>query len=112
MKKEQRIKKTEEIESIIKERKVVAGECFVVYKKENHLSLVPRLAVSVPKKFGIAVKRNQAKRRIRSIFKELPIKNNHDVFVVIKQNASNISFDEMKNELRDLLQKARLLEEK
>ena len=55
MKKQFRIKKTEEIETVLKERKIVSGKNFVVYKKENHENTHYRFALSVPKKFGNAV---------------------------------------------------------
>ncbi|MCR5741247.1 MAG: ribonuclease P protein component [Gammaproteobacteria bacterium] len=112
MKKNQRIKKSEEIESIIKERRVVSGENFVLYTKENHQNKKPRFALSVPKKFGIAVKRNQIKRRMRSIFDNANIKKEFDVFVVAKKNSSLLEFDEIEKELIMLFNKADLLEEK
>ena len=80
MKKELIIKKSEEIEAVIKNKSSVSGENFIVYKKENHLPVGPRFALSVPKKFGIAVKRNLMKRRIRSVFDSLNIKKEYDVF--------------------------------
>ena len=110
MKKEQRIKKTEEIEAIVKNKQSVSGENFVIYKKENHLPVGPRFALSVPKKFGIAVKRNLIKRRIRSIYDSLNIKKEYDVFVVAKQKASILSFKQIEEELLMLFEKANLVE--
>ena len=110
MKKEQRIKKTEEIEAIVKNKQSVSGENFVIYKKENHLPVGPRFALSVPKKFGIAVKRNLIKRRIRSIYDSLNIKKEYDVFVVAKQKASILSFKQIEEDLLMLFEKANLVE--
>ena len=110
MKKELKIKKSEEIEAVIKNKQSVSGENFIVYKKENHLPIGPRFALSVPKKFGIAVKRNLMKRRIRSIFDSLNIKKDYDVFVVAKQQSSTISFKQAEEELTSLFERANLVE--
>ena len=110
MKKELIIKKSEEIEAVIKNKSSVSGENFIVYKKENHLPVGPRFALSVPKKFGIAVKRNLMKRRIRSVFDSLNIKKEYDVFVVAKQQSSNLSFEQIKEELTDLFERSNLVE--
>ena len=110
MKKELKIKKSEEIEAVIKNKQSVSGENFIVYKKENHLPVGPRFALSVPKKFGIAVKRNLMKRRIRSIFDSLNIKKEYDVFVVAKQQSSTISFKQVEEELTSLFERANLVE--
>ena len=112
MKKTQRIKKSQEIELVIKERKVTAGDNFIIYKKENHLPEGPRFALSVPKKFGIAVKRNQIKRRVRSVFDSLNIKKEFDVFVVVKVKANTLDFNNINTELSNLFIKAGLVEEK
>jgi ribonuclease P protein component len=110
MKKELKIKKSEEIEAIVKAKQSVSGENFVIYKKENHLPVGPRFALSVPKKFGIAVKRNLMKRRIRSVFDSLNIKKEFDVFVVAKQKSSALSFKQIQEELIMLFERANLVE--
>lgn len=111
MKKEFRVKKSAEIEEIIKFKDVIGSKHFVLYKKENHENNHYRFALSVPKKYGHAVERNQIKRRIRSIVREEKIVNNVDLFVVVKITASNLSFEEIKEELLDLFQKAQILED-
>ena len=62
MKKEYRVKKGSEIESIMKKRLSTGNRYFVVYKKENHENTHFRTAISVSKKFGNAVKRNKIKK--------------------------------------------------
>ena len=110
MKKELKIKKSEEIEAVIKNKQSVSGENFIVYKKENHLPVGPRFALSVPKKFGIAVKRNLMKRRIRAVFDSLNIKKEYDVFVVAKQQSSSLSFEQINEELTGLFERSNLVE--
>lgn len=112
MKKEYRIKKSAEIETVIKNKKVTGGSHFVIYKMENHENEHFRCALSVPKKYGHAVDRNLMKRRVRSIITESSIVSGVDFFVVVKKNASSLTYDEIKLELKELMTKAKLLEEK
>ncbi len=111
MKKEFRVKKSEEIEEIIRNKNVFGGKHFVLYKKENHENCHYRFALSVPKKYGHAVERNLMKRRVRSIVHEQKVVGNVDLFVVVKTTAEDLSFDEMKSELLGLFEKAHILEE-
>jgi len=111
MRKEYRIKKSEDIESLIKLKNVKAEEHFVIYYKENHELDHFHYALSVPKKFGIAVKRNEIKRRVRSIVRLNPIKKDIEFFIVIKDTARTLSFEEIKLEINNLLKKSNILEE-
>ncbi len=111
MKKEFRIKKSEEIENIILNKEVAGGNNFLLYKKANHENTHYRFALSVPKKYGDAVYRNLIKRRIRSIIKELKIISEVDLFLVVKTSASKLEFNQIKNEITELLCRAHVLEE-
>ena len=112
MKKEFRIKKSQEIESIIRNKEITGGKNFVLYTQPNHENKHYRFALSVPKKYGDAVYRNLIKRRIRSIVQEQKIKNDIDLFLVIKASASKLEFNEIKYEIIELLNKAQVLEDK
>lgn len=108
MKKEYRIKKNQEIESILNEKKSVASNHFVIYVRENHENTHFKYAISVPKKFGNAVERNLMKRRVRSIIRESNISDNYDFFVVVKKQANILTFVEIKKELLSLFIKTKL----
>lgn len=109
MKKAYRVKKGTEIEAIVKHRKSAGNQYFVVYKKENHETDHFRFAVSVPKKYGIAVKRNKVKRQIREIVAKLDIVPNVDVFVVVKKSANVLRFPDIKASIEGLIQKQNIL---
>ena len=99
MKKEFRIKKTQEIESVIKENKSVNSlEMRFFVKKVNETSHF-RYAISVGKKIGNAVIRNKVKRRIRMLFqKNNKILDKYDFFLIAKAQINDLKY----NELEDL----------
>ena len=105
MKKEYRVKKSSEIEMIVKYRQSRANKHFVIYKKENHDNTHFRFAVSVSKKYGNAVERNKVKRQVREIISKIDIIEIYDVFVVVKISSKGISFVDMKNSITLLIKK-------
>lgn len=69
MRKELRIKKSEEFQSIIKRRKVQVNKSYILYyqpKKETK----GRIGIAVSKKLGNAVERNKMKRQMRMLIQE------------------------------------------
>lgn len=104
MKKQFRVKKSKEIDAIIKKRKSCGNKFFVIYYKENDLEHF-RFAISIGKKYGNSVKRNLIKRRIRAIFREFTDLPNVDYVVVVKPNAENLSFAGIKENLENLILK-------
>lgn len=108
MKKQYRIKKNEEIADLVKLKQTVGDRYFVLYKsniKETHF----RYAVSVNKKYGNAPERNKVKRRVREVVKEFKYKN-YDFMIVIKQNAKDLGFAEIRKDLLKLFKRAEILE--
>ena len=65
MKKENRIKKNEEIAKIVLSKQKVKSDYFFIYYQKNEN--ITRVAVSVSKKIGNSVKRNHDKRIIREL---------------------------------------------
>ena len=112
MKKEYRVKKSSEIEMIIKKRQSRGNRFFVLYKNENHEIPHFRYAVSVSKKFGNAVKRNQVKRRVREIIANSEINDQYDLFIVVKNDARSLDFAEIKSYLELLMKKQNVLRRK
>jgi ribonuclease P protein component len=109
MKKEFRVKKSSEIEMIVKKRLSKGNQYFVLYKNENHEIPHFRFAVSVPKKYGNAVSRNKMKRRVREIISQQEILDQFDIFIVVKKEANTLSFLEIKHSITRLLEKQNLL---
>lgn len=109
LKKEYRVKKSSEIEKMIKKRQSKGNKYFVLYKLENHENSHFRFAVSVSKKFGNAVKRNKIKRQIREIVSKENIIDHYDIFIVVKNDAKTLQFTEIKKLLLSLIQKQNIL---
>lgn len=106
MKKQYRVKKSYEIENIIKNKQSVGNKYFNLYKKENCETTNFRYAISVGKKIGNAVRRNRVKRQVRSIIDNICIIDlKIDVFVVCKSTINDIDFLEMKKQLIYLFKK-------
>ena len=114
MNKRQRIKKNEEFQKVFKKGKSFANRQFVIYclKKEDQTAF--RIGLSVGKKVGKAVTRNQIKRYIRQTFLELKDDVRHDMdYVIIARNpAATLDFHETKKSLEHVLKIAKVLKKK
>lgn len=102
MKKQFRIKKSKEIDAIIKNKKSYGNSFFVIYYKENQIEHF-RFAMSIGRKYGNSVKRNLIKRQIRAIIRNLRNLANVDYVIVVKPKAGNLSYQEIKTSLENLI---------
>lgn len=111
MKKEQRIKTTEEFSQVFKKGHSVANRQFVLYALPKEGQVPFRLGLSVSKKVGNAVIRNQIKRYIREVFrlKEDILLGGHDYIVIARNPAATMDFFEVEKSLLHVLKKAHVL---
>ena len=112
MKKEYRVKKSSEIEKIMRIKQSKANGHFVIYKNKNHEKTHFRYAVSNSKKYDNAVKRNKIKRQVREIISKIDIMDKYDIFIVVRNKANTLSFNESKNLITSLVKKLNILEVK
>ena len=109
--KRQRIKKNEEFQKVFKKGKSFANRQFVVYclKKENQTAF--RIGLSVGKKIGKAVTRNQIKRYIRQTFLELKdnVRQDMDYVIIARNPAATLDFHETKKSLEHVLKIAKMM---
>ena len=105
MNKRQRIKKNEEFQKVFKKGKSFANRQFVIYclKKEDQTAF--RIGLSVGKKVGKAVTRNQIKRYIRQTFLELKddVRQDMDYVIIARNPAATLDFHETKKSLEHVL---------
>lgn len=108
MKKQFRIKKSEEFQEIITHRKFKSSKNFVIYTKTKREDYA-RIGISVPKKTGNAVTRNKIKRQVREImrpkYKETFEK---DMIIIVKKAYLHVSFEENKKDLENLLKQVKM----
>lgn len=104
MKKEFRIKKNEDFQSIIKNRQSVVNQKFVVYYRKNEEHL--RVGISVSKKLGNAVVRNKIKRQVRMMVQEVFDKEKKmDYIIIVRNKYLSNSYEINKKDLEYLYNK-------
>ncbi|MGE8204775.1 ribonuclease P protein component [Heyndrickxia sp. NPDC080065] len=111
MKKSYRIKKNIEFQHVFKKGKSFANRQFVIYvlKKRDQENF--RIGLSVSKKIGNAVKRNEIKRYLRQCFTELKenIDKGNDYVIIARKPAAEMNFHEVKSSLQHVLKVAKVL---
>ena len=110
MKKQYRIKKSEDIEQVLKKKNSVGNKNYIIYIMKNSEAKNFRLAMSVSKKLGNAVVRNRQKRLIRQSFNKfktqiLPF----DIFVIARMNSILLTYSEVESNIAYLLKKIDVL---
>ena len=107
MKKDYRIRKNEEFERIIHERKSFSNDTFVVYYSDRKQQNA-RAGISVSKKMGDAVDRNKIKRQLRMMLLDLIDFENceKDFIVIVRKAYLDKDFLANKTDLEKLIKKA------
>ncbi|GGF17320.1 ribonuclease P protein component [Halobacillus andaensis] len=114
MKKTYRIKKNKEFQQVFHHGQSFANRQLVLYylkkKDQSHF----RIGLSVSKKIGHAVMRNQIKRYLRQAFHELEdqIQSEYDLVIIARKPTHQMGFHEIKSSLTHVLHKSRLLKKK
>jgi len=105
MKKEYRIKKSDEIELVMKRGFSKANRTFIVYKYKNPEVRKYRVAISAPKKLGKAVARNKVKRQIRAIIQQNDnfLKDGYEYFIIARPDILEIDFATITKQLIHVL---------
>ena len=112
MKKNYRIKKSEDIEKVLKNKRSVGNKNYIIYIMKNSEAKHFRLAMSVSKKLGNAVVRNHQKRLIKQVFNKYKEEIlSYDIFVIARNNSINLTYDEVENNIVYLLKKNNVLSE-
>jgi len=109
LKKRYRVKRSDEIKALLDARRVKKNAFFSVYIRPNDYPHF-RYAISVPRRYGKAVKRNRVKRQIRMIVSEAGINSEVDVFIIVHPKAGTLEFKNLKKKLLELFKKHKIVE--
>ena len=112
MKKRFRVKKEKDFNAIFKEGESFANRKFVIYRLENNEQHF-RVGLSVSKKLGNAVTRNQIKRRMRHILIEHKdqLVENVDFVVIARKGVEILDYAEMEKNLLHVLKLSKIYQE-
>ncbi|MBY0123658.1 ribonuclease P protein component [Bacillus sp. S/N-304-OC-R1] len=111
MKKEFRVKKNKEFQDAFKKGTSFANRQFVVYSLSKPGQDHFRIGLSVSKKIGNAVTRNQIKRYVRQAFHEIEheLKHEFDYIIIARKPVADMGFLEIKNSLIHVLKLSKVL---
>ena len=107
-----RVKKEKDFDAIFKKGASVANRKFVIYRLENQQQHF-RVGLSVSKKLGNAVTRNQIKRRIRHVLiqNSNQIADNVDFVVIARKGVELLEYAEIEKNLLHVLRLAKIYQE-
>jgi len=111
MKKEFRIKKNQEFQDAFKNGRSFANRQFIVYALKKEGQPYFRIGLSVSKKIGNAVMRNQIKRYVRQSVLELmdQIMPENDYVIIARKPVAEMDFSEVKKSLTHVLKVGKVL---
>jgi ribonuclease P protein component len=108
MRKELRIKKSQEFSEIMKNRKFYSSPVMTIYVKAK-AEEVNRVGLSVGKKIGNAVMRNKVKRQLRMMVQETyTFEEKFDTIILVREKFIEESYDSNKKVLEMLLKKVKI----
>ena len=112
MKKNFRVKREKDFKEIFQYGTSFANRKFVVYQLENQQNHF-RVGLSVSKKLGNAVTRNQIKRRIRHILLNVRehLADNVDFVVIARKGVEGLDYAEMEKNLLHVLKLSKIYRE-
>lgn len=102
--KKERIRKKEEIKSILNKKRIKEGANFRMYFSSNNLGF-SRMAILTGKKYGKAPQRNRIKRLFREIFRKNKylFKEGLDILIIPKGLTPEIKYQEIERDFINLI---------
>lgn len=112
MQKRYRVKKSKEIELIMKKGRSKANPYFIIYKIEKPDNANFRIAISVGKKIGNAVTRNKVKRYIRNTVNlhKNEINGQYDYFIIARKGVADLDHSTFTKQLEQIMRKSIMIQ--
>lgn len=110
MKKINVLKSNDDFNRIINTKKAYKTKHFVIYLEWND-SNIYHFGLSVGTKIGNAVTRNKYKRRLKSIIDEKDYQKNFNCIIILRKEALNLTYEELKTSLLESFQKLNIIKE-
>ena len=106
-----KIKENRDFRRLYRQSASYVSPALVVYFKETRAGF-SRLGITAGKKVGGAVERNRAKRVIREAYRALlpNFNKNVDIVIVARSKCAKVKCDVVKEELENLLKKAKIID--
>ncbi|WP_440897374.1 ribonuclease P protein component [Amphibacillus sp. Q70] len=110
MRKQHRLKSNNDFQKVFKHGQSFANRQLVLYYLPKHDQSYFKVGLSVSKKIGNAVVRNQVKRYLRQAFHELEadIKQSYDFVIIARKPTKDMNFYQIKKSLTHVLSKSKL----
>ena len=111
MKKINIIKESRDFDRIIHNNKPYKFKDYIIYVERN-TNNVYKFGLSVGKKIGNAVNRNNAKRQLKYIIDQKDYQNNFNCIIIVGKGIKERTFEERKDNLLKSLENLKLIKEK
>lgn len=110
MRKQHRLKSNNDFQKVFKHGKSFANRQLVLYYLPKQDQSHFKVGLSVSRKIGNAVVRNQVKRYLRQAFHELEsdIKQPYDFVIIARKPTKEMNFHQIKKSLTHVLSKSKL----
>ena len=107
------VKSHEDFKNIIQKGKYQKNNNFILYSYTKKKSF-SHYGIAVSKKLGNAVKRNKSKRRMRLILDKYKnqLRTDMDYIIIMKENTSNLTFNELEKSFKSLIERQEYEKEK
>lgn len=103
MKKNEIVKKTQEFQNIIRNKKQFVSNELILYYVENDSF---QIGISIPKKFVNAVGRNYLRRQIRSIVSNIDYRNiKYKIILIIRKDYMKLTYIEKEKEITKFIER-------
>ncbi len=103
MKKNEIVKKTQEFQNIIRNKKQFVSNNLILYYIKNDSF---QIGISIPKKFINAVGRNYLRRQIRMIVSNIDYSNiKYKIILIIRKDYMQLTYEQKKKEIIEFIER-------